>query len=103
MIYLNGTEPGCAVPVWAARMLWVLLGMTGTVAAKEFFEMFSTRSCRVYIRGPENMGQWLLICFILILSWPVVMSTEVSHWNYEIAAVSGIPKHAFTVKHMNFI
>jgi hypothetical protein len=69
--------------------------MTVGVAVKEVFELSSVRKVRTYFQGIENIGQWLLISSVFILTWPVIFSQPIHDWIYEVAAVNTLKLNTY--------
>ncbi|CAG7709912.1 unnamed protein product [Allacma fusca] len=79
-------DPSCKLKLSHQWLLYALLSMTGIVVVKEFFELSSSRKLRLYFKGLENYGQWLLVISVGIITWPVLFSDHILEWMYEVAA-----------------
>lgn len=68
-----------------------LFCISGSVALKEMYEVYSAPHLKFYVKQLENVGQWLLIAVVGLTSIPIFTLREncltIYPWQYQAAAV----------------
>ncbi|CAL8132938.1 unnamed protein product [Orchesella dallaii] len=70
----------------------ILLLMTISIALKEVYELHHSREFKMYFKAPENIGQWLVLGIVVLISITIFVADadeekiNLPEWQYQAAA-----------------